>query len=313
VTTDSSRRLILTLALAVTLLAALAGGCAQHARQGCAPCAVEKSQSMAAQSTATPSATLRRYPVDGRGFSPVGKYLAAAEPVTDDAEGALNPYVLRVIEAYPTDGSYPYHCKPLEYDIYNGVTEDIWYQGRVVAKAYPDGSRCSYCCGLTFEVFCRAMKLRNRAKGLVPDDFNGMCFTDLFNLLQLWYIEGPGDSPQRGIAAYGLGRPIEDWTQARAGDFCDFSRNNKSGHSVIFIEWKRDDAGKITGLKYFSSNSKGVGFQTEYFADSGGKLLRKWFRLARVGSISDYQPFNRLDIPQRQAYAPTQPVALSRD
>ncbi|MCB9851143.1 MAG: hypothetical protein H6817_10625 [Phycisphaerales bacterium] len=285
-------------------------GCSQRKScASCAPCA-SALKSVAPTPHADKSERAidyRRYPVDGRGFSPVGKFLASAEPVVDDAEGSLNPYVLRVIEAYPTDGSYPYHCKPLEYDIYNGVTEDIWYQGRVVAKAYPDGSRCSYCCGLTFEIFCRAMELRNRAKGLQPDAFNGMCFTDLFNLLQLWYIEGKGDSPQRGIVAYGLGRAIEDWEEAKAGDFCDFSRNNKTGHSVIFLEWTRDDAGKITGMKYFSSNSKGVGPQTEYFSDTGGKLLRKWVRLARVGSIDAYKPFNRLDIPQRQAYAPTQP------
>ena len=247
---------------------------------------------------------VRVYPVDGRGFSPVEKYLANCAPVVDDKEGALNPYVLRVMEAYPTDGSYPYHRKPLEYDIYNGVTQDLWYQGRVVAKAYPDGSRCSYCCGLTFEVFVRAMKLRNMSKGLARDDFNGMDFYDLFNLLQIWYIEGKGDSPRLGIVKYGLGRPIDDWEEAKAGDFCDFSRNNSTGHSVIFVEWKRDEAGKITGMKYFSSNSAGVGYGTEYFSDSGGKLLRKWVRLARVGSIEEFKPFNRLDIPLRQAYAP---------
>ena len=79
-------------------------------------------------------------------------------------DGSLNPYVLKVISAFPSDGSYPYHCswEPREYDIYNGVTQDMWYKGMVVAKAYPDGSRCSYCCGFTFEVFNRAMKLRNR-------------------------------------------------------------------------------------------------------------------------------------------------------
>lgn len=90
----------------------------------------------------------------------------------------------KVVSAYPLDGSYPYHCSwnPREYDIYNGVTQDMWYQGMVVAKAYPDGSRCSYCCGLTFEIFVRAMKLRNVQKGLDSDDFNGMTFHDLFNL-----------------------------------------------------------------------------------------------------------------------------------
>lgn len=110
------------------------------------------------------SYTPRPYPVDERGFSPVDKALQKAhareELIADDAEGSLNPYVLKVISAYPLDGSYPYHCswEPREYDIYNGVTQDLWYRGMVVAKAYPDGSRCSYCCGFTFEVFVRAMK-----------------------------------------------------------------------------------------------------------------------------------------------------------
>ena len=89
--------------------------------------------------------TPRPYPVDERGFSPVDKALAKAyareDLIKDDAEGSLNPYVLKVISAYPLDGSYPYHCgwTPREYDIYNGVTQDLWYRGMVVAKAYPDG------------------------------------------------------------------------------------------------------------------------------------------------------------------------------
>ena len=49
--------------------------------------------------------TPRPYPVDERGFSPVDKALAKAyareEMITDDAEGALNPYVMKVISAYP--------------------------------------------------------------------------------------------------------------------------------------------------------------------------------------------------------------------
>jgi len=303
-------RIVIQLASIVTLTILL-NGCGQPTNgKSCSHCNTANACKPATANEDEPKRDFefRRYPVDGRGFTPVTKYLASAEPVVDDAEGALNPYVLRVIEAYPTDGSYPYHCKPLEYDIYNGVTEDIWYQGRVVAKAYPDGSRCSYCCGLTFEIFCRAMNLRNRAKGMQPDEFNGMCFDDLFSLLQLWYVEGKGDSPQRGIVGYGLGYKIENWEDARAGDFCDYSRNNKTGHSVIFIDWTRDDAGKITGIKYFSSNSGGVGPKTEYFEDTGGNLMRNWVRLARVGSIENYKPFNRLEIPQRQAYAPTQPV-----
>src|ERR1035437_774369 len=109
------------------------------------------------RSTYTP----RVYPVDERGFSPVDAALAKAyareEIITNDDAGSLNPFVLKVITGYPLDGTHQYHCswKPREYDIYNGVTQDLWYRGMVVAKAYPDGSRCSYCCGFTFAAFVR--------------------------------------------------------------------------------------------------------------------------------------------------------------
>ena len=263
--------------------------------------------------------TPRPYPVDERGFSPVDKALAKAyareDMVADDAEGALNPYVLKVISGYPLDGSYPYHCswEPREYDIYNGVTQDMWYKGMVVAKAYPDGSRCSYCCGYTFEVFLRAMKLRNIQKGLDPDDFNGMTFSDLFNMLQLWYIEGKGDSEQRAITSYGLGRAITNFEDVRPGDFLSYDTTPSGGHSVVFIDWLRDDQSKIIGFKYFSSNlsgTHGVGYGSGRFSDvnsSGRGILRKSLRIARVGAIKDYAQFDRAKIPQRNAYAPTQP------
>jgi hypothetical protein len=266
--------------------------------------------------------TPRPYPVDERGFSPVDKALAKAyareEMVTDDAEGSLNPYVLKVISGFPLDGSYPYHCgwTPREYDIYNGVTQDLWYKGMVVAKAYPDGSRCSYCCGYTFEVFVRAMKLRNIQKGLDPDDFNGMTFTDLFNMLQLWYIEGKGDSEQRGITSYGLGRAITDLEQVRPGDFLSYSTTPPGGHSVVFIEWLRDEQKKIMGFKYFSSNlsgTHGVGYGSGRFSDSNRSqhgILRNSLRIARVGAIKEYAKFDRAAIPQRNAYAPTQPERI---
>ena len=263
--------------------------------------------------------TPKPYPVDERGFSPVDKALAKAyareDLVTEDADGSLNPYVLKVISAYPLDGSYPYHCgwTPREYDIYNGVTQDLWYRGMVVAKAYPDGSRCSYCCGFTFEAFVRAMKLRNVQKGIDPDDFNGMSFTDLFNMLQFWYIEGTGDSEARGITSYGLGHAITDLEQVRPGDFLSYSTTPPGGHATIFIEWLRDEQKKIVGFKYFSSNlggTHGVGYGSGHFSDSnpnGRGILRKSLHIAHVGAIKDYQPFNRATILQRNAYAPTQP------
>ena len=327
-----------SLILALALAAVLPGlvGCRTRAPDACQkPAAttvlVSTNSPAAAISLVTnqPARTAKRYnytprpyPVDERGFSPVDKALAKAyareEMVEDNPEGSLNPYVLKVISAYPLDGSYPYHCgwTPREYDIYNGVTQDLWYRGMVVAKAYPDGSRCSYCCGFTFEAFVRAMKLRNVQKGLDPDDFNGMTFSDLFNLLQLWYIEGTGDSEQRGITAYGLGRAITDLEQVRPGDFLSYSTTPAGGHAVIFIDWMRDAQNKIVGMKYFSSNlggTHGVGYGSGRFSDSnanGRGLLRNSLRIARIGAIKDYKPFERAAIPQRNAYAPTQPERI---
>lgn len=304
-------------------------GC-QHTNPECCPVSSAKaeapqSKAHSATDTNTPapakrfSYTPKPYPVDERGFSPVDKALAKAyareEIITDDADGSLNPYVMKVIGAYPLDGSYPYHCswKPREYDIYNGVTQDMWYKGMVVAKAYPDASRCSYCCGYTFEVFLRAMKLRNVQKGLDADDFNGMTFNDLFNMLQLWYIEGKGDSEQRAITSYGLGKAITDFEDVRPGDFLSYSTTPPGGHSVVFVDWLRDENKKIVGLKYFSSNlsgTHGVGFGQGHFSDSnksGKGLLRNSLRIARVGALSDYKKFDRTQIPQRNAYLPTQP------
>jgi hypothetical protein len=266
--------------------------------------------------------TPRTYPVDERGFSPVDKALAKAyaneDKVVADDEDSLDPFVLKVISGYPLDGSYPYHCgwNPREYDIYNGVTQDQWFKGMVVAKAFPDGSRCSYCCGFTFEVFVRAMKLRNIQRGLDSDDFNGMTFHDLFNALQLWYVEGTGDSEQRAIVSYGLGRAVTNLEDARAGDFLSYSTTPAGGHAVIFISWLRDDQNKIVGMKYFSSNlsgTHGVGYGQTHFSDStrnGHGVLRNSVKIGHVGAIKDYKPFQRADIPQRNAYLPTQPERI---
>ncbi len=76
------------------------------------------------------------------------------------------------------------------------------------------------------------------------------------------------------------------------------------------------EKGKIVGLKYFSSNlsgTHGVGYGQGRFSDSnanGRGLLRNSLKIGRVGAIKDYQPFDRLKIPQRNAYLPTQPERI---
>jgi hypothetical protein len=52
-----------------------------------------------------------------------------------------------------------------------------------------------------------------------------------------------------------------------------------------------------------------VGYGQGKFSDAnnGRGLLRNSLRIARVGAIKDYAKFDRATIPQRNAYAPTQP------
>ena len=88
------------------------------------------------------------------------------------------------------------------------------------------------------------------------------------------------------------------------------------GHSVIFINWLRDAQNKIVGMKYFSSNlsgTHGVGYGQGHFSDSTRNhhgIIRKSLRIVRVGAIKDYKPFNRANIPARNAYLPTQPTRI---
>jgi len=50
-----------------------------------------------------------------------------------------------------------------------------------------------------------------------------------------------------------------------------------------------------------------------HFSDStknGHGVVRDLVKIGHVGAIKDYKPFNRLDIPQRNAYAATQPERI---
>jgi hypothetical protein len=45
-----------------------------------------------------------------------------------------------------------------------------------------------------------------------------------------------------------------------------------SGHSVIFVNWVRDENQQITGMRYWSSQraTNGIGYRTEYFGQEKG-------------------------------------------
>jgi hypothetical protein len=212
----------------------------------------------------------------------------------------LNNYVLKVIPSYD-GGEYPYILNN-DYDHYNGVTENILYQGSLIAKANPDKSKSSHCVGLTYEVFIKAMQERNKEAGLPPDNFNNMNINNMRDFMLTWYdAEGTpkseGDQLAGAIVKYGLGNQITRLEDAKAGDFIDFSRI-KSGHAAVFINWLRDDKGGIVGFKYWSTqkSTNGIAYKKEYFSDNTqeafkGTVNRNQLYIGRVGAIVNYRSF----------------------
>jgi len=210
----------------------------------------------------------------------------------------LNSYVLQIINTYPI-GRYPYLLNN-DYANYNGVTANISYQGQLLLKAHPSGKRYSHCSGITFEVFFRAMQERNKKLGISPDDFNGMTPEQLEDFIMNWYVANGDKQSQnaaKAVEKYGLGRRISRWEDARAGDFIDISRENNTGHTVVFIKWLKNDSGKIIGLKYWSSqeSTQGISYKEEYFNiqnESGvkyGNVMTSHVYIARVSPTKDYK------------------------
>lgn len=176
----------------------------------------------------------------------------------------LNPYVLETMKTYPVDGSYGYYW-PKEGG-WEGTTRDLVYDGRKLTDGDPE--RRSYCCGLTFEVYVRA--LLDAAEGPV-EGVSG----DTLHELRLRFFGDSKEGERRrlcqfGLESLGLGEAIQDLEQARAGDFVQFWRHKGSGHSVIFVNWVRRK-GEIAGMTYWSSqtSTQGIGYQTEWIGSDG--------------------------------------------
>ena len=187
----------------------------------------------------------------------------------------LNNYVLNVIKTYEI-GSYPYLLNN-DYENYNGVTENLYYQGELLLKADPNGTRASNCTGITFEVFFKAMQERNKAVGLSPDDFNGLTKDELFDMALTWFVaNGPKSQSNLAVAVekYNLGTKLTNIEDLLPGDFIDFSRENNTGHVGIFLNWIRE-GNKIIGFRYWSSqgSTNGIDYNEEYFniTNSNGK------------------------------------------
>ena len=68
-------------------------------------------------------------------------------------------------------------------------------------------------------------------------------------------------------------------------------RNNKSGHSVIFIDWIKNQEGKITQLKYWSTQkkTKGIGYNVEPVGDNKDDITLNKIFISRLLLPNDWK------------------------
>jgi hypothetical protein len=192
----------------------------------------------------------------------------------------FNSYVIALLQSYPSDGTHQYYW-PSQSD-WKGNTRDLFYRDTLFAKG-DTYSRC-YCCGLTFEVFFRAYEKYCHDKGapFIIKDFD---ITVLNRFLRQWFgADGNLTTLQNAIVANALGKAVSH-SEAQAGDFVQLWRHSGSGHSVIFINWVKNNNDQVVGFRYWSTQkaTNGIGYNTEYFGTSGSTLDSNRLYIARVG------------------------------
>jgi hypothetical protein len=159
----------------------------------------------------------------------------------------------------------------------SGVPELIVHKGVVVLPASRGGS---YCCGFTFLV---AMKVAQQ-RGLMADKEP----YQIKRFQREWYGATKASAEkQLALAIENLGIGCEiDPREAKPGDFVAYQRTRGAGHSVVFLDWIRDQD-VIVGFRYRSSqaSTSGVGDSTDYFTSSaykGASVDPKRFYVARL-------------------------------
>jgi hypothetical protein len=186
----------------------------------------------------------------------------------------FNRFVVQAINdisRYPRDGSTPYCWRKCPGSM--GLIRDVYYMEEVL---WPGEGSC-FCTGHTLEIFLDAVHRWYAFHGLdpetpfgelLPDDVQGGDF------YQQW--QGYGISPEASAAAAferaGIGYAIwsDSWDDARTGDFVNLSRDDATGHAVIFHSWVWED-GRRVGLRYYGCNGKGDSHPTD--SDPGNKRV----------------------------------------
>jgi hypothetical protein len=183
--------------------------------------------------------------------------LVAAGAVQLQTASAKPQAVLEVARTFKDGGGYIWEGG-------SGAPRAIEFGGETIIKQQEKGT---YCSGFTFSVAMRAAAERGLLEGKSVEAVQ--------RFQKEWYGV-PKDAQEKQCAVaverLGVGRQIKKLENARPGDFVQIWRTNKSGHSVVLVEWVRE-GGRIIGIKYRSSqkSTDGIGDRVEYFADVKGR------------------------------------------
>jgi len=183
-----------------------------------------------------------------------------------------NKSIVRLMLDYPRNGEHSYWWpKGVSYD---GSTTDVIVNGVTMMKGEPGGR--TFCCGLTLEVYYRYAALKPALAAKLA--------ADPARFKKDWFchnINSPG--PLDALVAAGAGKHITDLDKALPGDFVQLWRNDKSGHSVIFVNWLKDATGKRIGLQYWSTqiSTNGIGFASESFGTAKKQINPNHFSITR--------------------------------
>ena len=164
--------------------------------------------------------------------------------------------ILKVARAIPDGGSYVWKGE-------SGSPREIRHDGELIVKAQSKGS---YCSGFTFCVAMEAAQQRGLLRGKSPDEVRAF--------QKQWYGSTEEAAERQcalAVETLGIGQEVKPLAKGRAGDFVQIWRTNKTGHSVMLLDWVREGK-QIVGIRYRSSqkSTDGVGDRTEYFSDAAG-------------------------------------------
>lgn len=159
----------------------------------------------------------------------------------------LNDRVIQIANAYE-GGGYKWSS--------SGAPKAIIFKDSEILKKSAQGTFCS---GYTFTVAFEALDQAGEIDHLSVDQVKW--------LQRNWYGTNEASAETQCLYSLhflGLGEKV-NLSDAKPGDFIQFWRNNKSGHSVIFLDWVKNESGDITGIKYRSTqkSTNGIGDRTE--------------------------------------------------